>query len=100
MQATTRTYAAFAKAVIVGALTGVVFGVVLLALPGAALLLLVGVLGLHWDLSWIPQVSTIMVIGGLLGAAFAGALFIKDRHVPYVEDVQDFEEDPQNTDRE
>jgi hypothetical protein len=89
-----RTYLAFAKAVLVGALTGVVFGVVLLALPGAALLLLVGMMGLHWDLSWFPEVSSIMMLGGLFGAVFAAALFIKDRHIPYVEELQDFEEDP------
>jgi membrane associated rhomboid family serine protease len=83
----------FLKAVVVGTLTGIVFGVVFLALPGAALLIVVGTMGLHWDLSWIPDVSTIMAIGGIVGAVFAALLFVKDKHIPYVEDVQDFEED-------
>ena len=83
----------FLKAVVVGTLTGIVFGVVFLALPGAALLIVVGTMGLQWDLSWIPDVSTIMTIGGLVGAVFSAVLFVKDRHIPYVEDVQDFEED-------
>ncbi len=94
MDQRSRTYLAFAKAVLVGALTGVVFGIVLLALPGAGLLLLVGIFGLHWDLSWFPEVSSIMMLGGVTGAIFAGVLYIKDRHIPYVEELQDFEEDP------
>ncbi|WP_206378106.1 hypothetical protein [Sneathiella limimaris] len=96
MRSINRTHLAFLKTVVVGVLTGVVAGIVLLAIPGAGLLLLVGVLGLQWDLSWMPEVSTMMAIGGVCGGAFSAFLFIKDRHVPYVEEVQDFEidEDP------
>ncbi len=83
----------FLKAVVVGILTGIVFGVVFLALPGAALLIVVGIMGWQWDLSWIPEVSTIMTIGGIVGAVFSALLFVKDKHIPYVEEVQDFEED-------
>lgn len=93
MLANSKILLSFIKAVIVGTLTGVVFGIVLLALPGAALLLIVGIFEFHWNLSWIPEVSTIMVIGGALGAIIAGLLFIKDKHIPYVEDVQEFEDD-------
>ena len=83
----------FLKAVVVGTLTGIVFGVVFLALPGAALLIAVGTMGWQWDLSWIPNVSTIMTIGGTIGGLFSALLFVKDRHIPYVEEVQDFEDD-------
>jgi hypothetical protein len=83
----------FLKSMGVGALTGIVFAVVFLAAPGALLLFVVGALALPWDLSWLPDIFTIMVLGGSLGAIFSAILFVKDRHVPYVEDVQDFEDD-------
>lgn len=86
----------FFKSAIIGGLTGLVFAVVFLALPGAALIFVVAVLNVPWDLSWFPDVITIMAIGGGGGAVFAVGLYIKDRHVPYVEDVQDFEENDEN----
>lgn len=86
-------YLPFLKSVAVGILTGVFFSVVLLALPGALLLYLVALFGWHWDLSWIPEVQTMMVIGGAVGGGAAAFLFIKDQHIPYVEEVQDFEEE-------
>ncbi|OUR78783.1 hypothetical protein A9Q83_06140 [Alphaproteobacteria bacterium 46_93_T64] len=86
----------FLKSAALGALTGIVFAVVLVALPGAALIFVVGVLELPWDLSWFPGIFTIMTLGGAAGAFFAVILFIKDRHVPYVEEVQDFEEESEN----
>ena len=94
MMTNSKTALSFIKAIAVGALTGVVFGVVLLALPGAALLLVVAIFGFHWDLSWIPEVSAIMALGGVLGGTVAGFLFNKDKHIPYVEEVQEFEDDP------
>ncbi|MFC4272352.1 hypothetical protein GQF03_13660 [Sneathiella chungangensis] len=35
----------------------------------------------------------IMTVGAIAGAVFAAALFIKDRYIPYVEEVPDFEEE-------
>ncbi|GLQ07945.1 hypothetical protein [Sneathiella chinensis] len=93
MRHSTERYIQFAKALLVGALTGVVGAVVLVALPGAALIMVVGALGLDWDLSWFPSVATLMALGALCGAGFAGILYIKDQYVPYVEKVPDFERD-------
>jgi len=84
----------FAKSVILGGFTGIVFAILLVALPGAALIFILGVLNVSWDLSWFPDAFTIIFFGGLAGGGFAAALFIKDRYIPYVEEVQDFEEDP------
>ena len=84
----------FAKSAATGALTGIVFAVVFVALPGALILFLVGTFGLDWDVSWFPDAVTILVAGAALGAFFAAFLFIKDQYIPYVEEVQDFEEDP------
>ena len=86
----------FVKSAVLGAFTGLVFAVVFVALPGAALIFVVGVLDLPWDLSWFPDIIQIMGLGCLIGALFATFLFIKDRHIPYVEDVQDFEENGEN----
>ncbi len=55
-----------------------------------------GVLNLDWDLSWFPDVKLILGLGALIGGSFAAALFIKDQHIPYVEPMQDFEEDPED----
>lgn len=96
MRFTSDQVAQFAKSAGLGALTGVVFSVICIALPGAALIFVVGVLDLDWDLSWFPDVKLILSLGVLFGAIFAAALFIKDQLVPYVEPVQDFEEDPED----
>ncbi|MBL4741242.1 MAG: hypothetical protein JKY12_09620 [Sneathiella sp.] len=81
------------KSAAVGALTGVFFSILFVALPGAALIFLVGVFNLDLDLSWFPSVITILALGGGGGSIFAAALFIKDRYIPYVEQVQEFEDD-------
>ncbi|MBE7636420.1 hypothetical protein GUA87_06150 [Sneathiella sp. P13V-1] len=81
------------KSASVGALTGIVFAIVFLAVPGALLLFVAGTLDLAWDLSWIPDVMDVILIGAIAGGGLAIALFIKDQYVPYVEEVQDFEEE-------
>ncbi len=81
------------KSASVGALTGIVFAIVFLAVPGAVLLFVAGTLQLVWDLSWIPGVMDVIIIGAVVGGIIATLLFIKDQYVPYVEDVQDFEEE-------
>ncbi|MFT6557833.1 hypothetical protein [Sneathiella sp.] len=86
--------AQFSKSVGLGALTGIVLAIVFIAMPGAAILFVVGVFNLSWDLSWFPDAITVLVFGALAGGGFAGILFIKDRYIPYVEEVHDFEEDP------
>jgi len=83
----------FIKAVLVGGLTGLVLGVMLLVLPSAIFLIVIGAMDVEWDLSWFPDVEFLMFLGIAVGAVYAGVLFIKDRHIPYVEDVPDFEED-------
>jgi len=91
----------FLRAVAVGALTGIVFSIVCVALPGAGIILLISTLDLGWDLQWIPSAATIMAIGAFGGGLFAAILFIKDQYVPYVEVVPDFEadaEDPNSDD--
>jgi len=77
-------------------LTGVVFSILFVALPGAAVLFLVGVLDLNLDLSWFPSALTILTVGGFLGALFTVILFVKDRYIPYVEQLQEFEEDSED----
>ncbi len=94
MRYTPEQFKQLAKSAILGAFTGIVFAVVGIALPGALALFLVGVFNLDWDLSWFPNASLILTTGAVLGAAFAAILFIKDPYIPYVEEVQDFEEDP------
>ncbi len=83
----------FGKSAALGAFTGIVFSVVAVALPGAAILFVVGVMDLNWDLSWFPDALTILALGASIGAVVAVLLSIKDQHVPYVEPVQDFEDD-------
>lgn len=85
--------AQFFKSAALGALTGIVFSILFVALPGAALLFLVGGFNLNLDLSWFPSALTILTLGGVGGAVFAALLFIKDRYVPYVEQVQEFEDE-------
>ncbi|MEH6405512.1 MAG: hypothetical protein V7750_19230 [Sneathiella sp.] len=84
----------FLKSAAVGALTGVVFSILFVALPGAALLFLVGSFNLNLDLSWFPSALTILLLGGLGGAVFAAILFIKDHYIPYVEQLHEFEDEP------
>jgi len=86
----------FVTSAVLGAFTGIVFAVVFVALPGAALIFVVGALEWPWDLSWFPDIGQIMGLGGIIGALFAAFLFIKDRHIPYVEELQDFEDDNEN----
>ena len=81
------------KSASVGALTGIVFAIVFLAVPGAVLLFVAGALHLAWDLSWIPGVMDVIIIGAVVGGVIATLLYIKDQYVPYVEEVQDFEEE-------
>lgn len=81
------------KSASVGALTGIVFAIVFLAVPGALLLFVAGALDLTWDLSWIPGVMDVILIGAVSGGGLAIILYIKDQYVPYVEEVQDFEEE-------
>jgi len=81
------------KAGALGALTGIVFAIVFIGLPEALLLFIAGSLQLPWDLSWLPDVQTVLLIGAVGGGSLSIILYIKDLYVPYVEDVQDFEED-------
>jgi len=81
------------KAGSLGALTGIVFAIVFIGVPEALLLFASGYFQLLWDLSWLPGVETILLIGAIGGAGLAMILYIKDLYVPYVEEVHDFEED-------
>ncbi|MBO6826976.1 MAG: hypothetical protein JJ879_12295 [Sneathiella sp.] len=81
------------KAGSLGALTGIVFAIVFIGIPEAILLFVVGSFQLPWDLSWLPGVETILLTGAIGGGGLAIILYIKDLYVPYVEEVQDFEED-------
>ena len=85
--------ARFVKFVVIGALVGIVFSVIFLALPLAGLLFLVAALDLGISLPWVPTAPTILAFGAIVGALFSAFLFIKDHYVPYVEDVPDFEKD-------
>lgn len=93
MRFTSTQIVQFAKTAALGAFTGIVFAIVCVALPGAVLLFVVGVLELNWNLSWFPDVKLILGLGAVIGGVYASALYIKDQHIPYVEPVQDFEED-------
>ncbi len=86
----------FVKSCAFGALTGVVFAIGLVALPGVALMFLIGFLNVAWDLAWFPSAFNIAFLGAGLGALIAGALYIKDKYVPYVEVVPDFEADAED----
>ncbi|MCC3303305.1 hypothetical protein [Sneathiella sp. HT1-7] len=83
----------FFKFVAVGALVGIVFSILVIALPMAGVLFILSAFDIGWTLPWVPSMPQIMAIGAIAGAAFAAALFIKDRYVPYVEEVPDFEGD-------
>ena len=85
--------APFLKSCAFGALTGVVFAIGAVALPGAAFIFLASFYSLGWDLSWFPSAYQIAGAGAFGGALISGALFIKDQYVPYVEVVPDFEAD-------
>ncbi|MBL4906470.1 MAG: hypothetical protein JKX94_03385 [Sneathiella sp.] len=93
MRFTSSQIGQISKSAALGAFTGIVFAIVCIALPGAALLFVVGVLDIDWDLSWFPEALTILGLGALIGAIFASILYIKDQIIPYVETVQEFEED-------
>ncbi len=86
----------FLRSVAVGALVGIVFAILFVILPSAALILLVSSLDMGWDLQWIPSTPVLMALGALIGGAFSAILFIKDQYVPYVEPVQDFEDDDED----
>jgi predicted lysophospholipase L1 biosynthesis ABC-type transport system permease subunit len=90
----------FVKAVAVGALTGIVFSILCVAFQGAGIILLISTLDLGWDLQWIPSVPVIMLLGALGGGLFSAVLFIKDRYIPYVEEVPDFEADAEDTSKD
>ncbi len=93
MKLTPEKITEFGKSAALGAFTGIVFSVIFVALPGALTLFAVGVMDINWDLSWFPDAITILSSGALIGAIIATILFIKDQHIPYVETVQDFEDD-------
>lgn len=86
----------FLKSCAFGALTGVVFAIGAIALPGAAIIFLVSVYSLGWDMGWFPTAFQIAVAGAIAGGVISGALFIKDKYVPYVEAVPDFEADAED----
>jgi|TARA_R110002094_G_scaffold77166_1_gene83780 hypothetical protein len=86
----------FGKFVAVGALVGIVFSVIFVALPLAALLFVTSALDMGWSLPWVPSAPLILTAGAIAGAGFAAILFIKDRYVPYVEEVPDFEEEDED----
>ncbi|MCF8465787.1 MAG: hypothetical protein K9G33_00140 [Sneathiella sp.] len=88
----------FFKFVAVGALVGIVFSILFIALPVAGLLFLISGLDLGWNLQWIPSAPAIMTFGAGGGGLFATILFIKDRYIPYVEQVPDFEADADEPD--
>lgn len=83
----------FFKFIAVGALVGIVFSILFIALPMAAVLFTLSAFNIGWTLPWIPSAPVIMTVGAIAGAVFAAVLFIKDRYIPYVEEVPDFEED-------
>lgn len=84
------------KSAAFGALTGVVFAIGVVALPGAALVFVVSFYSLGWDMSWFPSAFLIAFAGAVSGGVISGALFIKDKYVPYVEVVPDFEADAED----
>lgn len=83
----------FFKLIAVGALVGIVFSILFIALPMAGVLFILSAFNIGWTLPWVPSAPLIMAIGAIVGGVFAAGLFIKDRYVPYVEEVPDFEED-------
>lgn len=87
----------FFKFIAVGALVGIVFSILFIALPMAGVLFILSAFDIGWTLPWVPSMPQIMAVGAIAGAAFAAALFIKDRYVPYVEEVPDFEGDDDDT---
>lgn len=72
---------------------GIVFSILFIALPMAGVLFILSAFNIGWTLPWIPSMPLIMTVGAIAGAVFATALFIKDRYIPYVEEVPDFEEE-------
>lgn len=86
----------FLRSVAVGALVGIVFSILFVVLPSAGLIVLISSLDMGWDLQWIPSTPVLMGLGALVGGGFSAILFIKDQYVPYVEPVQDFEEDDEH----
>lgn len=72
---------------------GIVFSILFIALPMAGVLFILSAFDIGWTLPWIPSMPLIMTVGAIVGAVFAAALFIKDRYIPYVEEVPDFEEE-------
>ena len=83
----------FFKFIAVGALVGIVFSILFIALPMAGVLFILSAFDIGWTLPWVPSMPLIMAVGAAAGSVFAAALFIKDRYIPYVEEVPDFEED-------
>ncbi|MDF2365877.1 hypothetical protein [Sneathiella sp.] len=83
----------FFKFIAVGALVGIVFSILFIALPMAGVLFTLSAFDIGWTLPWAPSMPQIMAVGAIAGGAFAAVLFIKDRYVPYVEEVPDFEGD-------
>ncbi|WP_288904135.1 hypothetical protein [uncultured Sneathiella sp.] len=83
----------FFKFIAIGILVGIVFSVIFIALPMAGVLFILSAFEIGWTLPWVPSMPLIMAVGAIAGGAFAAGLFIKDRYVPYVEEVPDFEED-------
>jgi hypothetical protein len=86
----------FLKSCAFGALTGVVFAIGIIALPGVGIIFLISFYNIGWDLSWFPSAFTIAFAGAGLGGVIAGGLYIKDKYVPYVEAVPDFEADAED----
>ncbi|WP_339635448.1 hypothetical protein [uncultured Sneathiella sp.] len=93
MRFTRQTIEKFSKFVAIGALVGIVFSVIFIVLPAAALLFLLNTLDVGWNLQWVPSAPVLMTLGAVGGGLFSAALFIKDRYIPYVEEVPDFEAD-------
>lgn len=83
----------FFKFIAIGALVGIVFSIVFIALPMVGVLFILNAFNIGWTLPWVPSMPLIMTVGALAGAVFAAVLFIKDRYIPYVEEVPDFEAD-------
>ncbi|MEX0583264.1 MAG: hypothetical protein WD185_06305 [Sneathiella sp.] len=90
----------FFKFVAIGALVGIVFSIIFIVLPVAALLFLLNTLDMGWNLQWVPSAPILMMLGAGGGGLFAAALFIKDRYIPYVEEVPDFEADAEEPGRD
>ena len=88
-----QTIEKFLKFVAIGALVGIVFSIIFIVLPTAALLFLLNTLDVSWNLRWVPSAPVLMTLGAIGGGLFSAALFIKDRYIPYVEEVPDFEAD-------